>query len=344
MSDQTIQELTNFFQNLSKGDTDKSNCPKQSNLSFDDAYNYYFQNITYRGLANQTKSFYKDKLTIFGKYLNQIKKRQFLETVTEAEIRFYLDSKYSKNSVYTLNCHARSLRAFFNYLERDGYLIANPSRNVRPKRVRREKIDYFTIDQMRKILTSFDLRVKSELRNLLLVMILFDTGVRNSELSRIKIEDINFVDRSIYIYATKTNTFRTVYYSKETERILNAYRREVLKGKEKGPLFLKFQSVCDEPKDEQITIENIGRVLRRKCIKLFGKDFKMNPHKFRHTFATYFVINDGDPFSLRELMGHTNLETTKIYVDMSPKDLKAKHTKHSILVNMEEQSGGQHGE
>ena len=79
------------------------------------------------------------------------------------------------------------------------------------------------------MLTSFDLRYKSEIRNLLLVMVLLNTGVRNSELVKIKLEDINFNDRSIYIYATKTNTFRTVYYSKETERLLNVYRREVLK-------------------------------------------------------------------------------------------------------------------
>ena len=97
------------------------------------------------------------------------------------------------------------------------------------------------------MITSFDLRYKSELRNLLIVLVLLDTGVRNSELVRIKLEDINFQNRSIYVYATKTNTFRTVYYSKETERILNVYRREVLKGTEKGPLFVKFHRQFNEP-------------------------------------------------------------------------------------------------
>jgi len=131
-------------------------------------------------------------------------------------------------------------------------------------------------------------------------------------------------------------------FSIETERVLNAYRREVLKSKENGSLLLKFQSVCDEPTDEGMTVEMIYRVLRRKAIKIFGKNFRMNLHKFRYTFATYFVINIGDPFSLREFMGHSNIETTKIYVDLSSKDLKQKHAKHSILVNMEEQLGGQH--
>lgn len=338
MTEQTITELTNFFKSVSK-ETIINNCQKQSNLSFEKACEYFFRNADERGLANATKSFYKDKLRVFGKYLALIKKKEHLETVTDAEIRHYINTKYSKLSAYTLNCHARALRTLFNYLEKDGYLLANPCRNIRPKKIRREKIDYLTIDQVRKLLSSFDTRYKSEVRNLLIIMILLDTGVRNGELVRIKIEDINFKERSIYVYATKTNTFRTVYYSKETEKLLNIYRREVLKDKENGPLFLKFQSECDEPTSEGLCADRIYNILRHKALKIFGKGFRLNPHKFRHTFATHFVINGGDPFSLRELLGHTSIETTKIYVDMSPKDLKTKHAKHSIISNMNEQEG-----
>ena len=76
-------------------------------------------------------------------------------------------------------------------------------------------------------------------------------------------------------------------------------------------------------------------ILSRRANKVFDGKVRMNPHKFRHTFATHFIINGGDPFSLRNLLGHTNIETTKIYVDMSPKDLKTKHTQHSIIANIE---------
>lgn len=188
MTEQTINELTNFFKNFQQGETKQ---PAQSNLLFDDAVAYFFRNMEERGLALPTMDFYKNKLQAFRKFLVQIKKVQRLETLTGEEIKFYIESKYSKQKANTFNCHARALRAFFNYLERDGYLIANPARNIKPKKVRKEKIDYFTIDQVRKLITSFDLRYKSELRNLLLVMILLDTGVRNSELVRIKLEDIN---------------------------------------------------------------------------------------------------------------------------------------------------------
>lgn len=333
MTEQTINELTNFFQQFKQGETKQAT---QSNLTFDDAVKYFFRNMEERGLAEQTMNFYKKKLSPFRKFLVQIKKVQTLETLTEEEIKYYIESKYSKKKTGYYNCHARALRAFFNYLEKDGYLIANPGHNIKPKKVRQEKIDYFTIDQVRKMITSFDLRYKSELRNLLLVLVLLDTGVRNSELVRIKLEDINFQNRSIYVYATKTNTFRTVYYSKETERILNVYRREVLKGAEKGPLFVKFHMQFNEPMvGHGINTEMVYSILSRRAKKVFGEDFRMNPHKFRHTFATHFVINGGDAFSLRDLLGHTNIETTKIYVDMSPKDLKTKHAEHSIFTNIE---------
>lgn len=140
MTEQTINELADFFRTFKQGETKQ---PPQSNLTYDDAVAYFFRNMEVRGLASETKHFYKDKLNAFRKFLVQMKKVQALESLTSSELEYYIESKYSKNKVNTFNCHARALRAFFNYLERDGYLIANPARNVKPKKVRKEKIDYF---------------------------------------------------------------------------------------------------------------------------------------------------------------------------------------------------------
>lgn len=91
-----------------------------------------------------------------------------------------------------------------------------------------------------------------------------------------------------------------MYYSKETERIYNVYRREVLKEAEKGTLFVNFhrqynKSILDSPLNTEIAYG----LLSRKSKKIFGPGFRLNPHKYRHTFATHFVINESDPFSLR---------------------------------------------
>jgi integrase/recombinase XerD len=342
ISQKTVDELTGFLNNFVT--ENQPNRRSVSNLSYDTAKEKFYQNMKERGLASETFRFYDNHLASFEKYLALIKKKNALQEVLEDEIRHFLLTKYSKHNPYTQNCHIRAIRAFFNYLERDGYLLANPVNNLKTVRIRREKIDYLTTDQIRKVLTAFDLRVRSEIRNLLIVMLLLDTGVRVNELVNIKIEDINFASRSIYIYATKTNTFRTVYYSIETERILNVYRSEVLRSRENGSLLLKFHAYLDVPLDEKLPKERVESMLHVKGQKIFGKGFRLNPHKFRHTFATHFIINGGDPFSLKDLLGHTNIETTNIYVDMSHKDLKTKHDKHSIFANMEKTSGGQHEE
>ena len=80
---------------------------------------------------------------------------------------------------------------------------------------------------------------------------------------------------------------------------------------------------------------------------MFGDNFRLHPHKFRHTFATHYIINGGDPFSLKDLLGHTNIETTNIYVDLTKKDLKTKHGQHGIFASVshtEEKAGGQREE
>ena len=332
ISQTAIDELTGFLSNFTK--TDLENHKQLSSLSFNTAKEYFYENMRERRLANATFGFYESKLRPFEKYLIQIKKKNALETVNESEIKYYLHTRYSKHNVYTQNCSIRAIRAFFNYLERDGHIIANPVSHLKVIKVPRQKIDYLTIEQIRKLLTSFDLRKKCEIRNLLIVMILLDTGVRIGELASIKIEDLNFTDKSIYIYATKTNTFRTVYYSKETERILNMYKSEILKSKENGPLFLKFHSYLDIPLDEVMGKERVQCWLNKRGKRLFGKDFRLHPHKFRHTFATHFIINGGDPFSLKDLLGHTSIETTNIYVDMSYKDLKTKHNNYGIFASV----------
>ncbi len=133
MTEQTINELTNFFQQFKQGETKQAT---QSNLTFDDAVKYFFRNMEERGLAEQTMSFYRKKLSPFRKFLVQIKKVQTLDTLTEDEIKYYIESKYSKKKTGYYNCHARTLKAFFTYLEKDGYLIANPGHNIKPKKVR----------------------------------------------------------------------------------------------------------------------------------------------------------------------------------------------------------------
>jgi len=340
ISQSAIDEFTNFLSNFAQPET-VNHKPTRS-LSYDEAKTHFYENMRERRLAEETFRFYDHRLNAFAKYLTLIKKNAINE-VSEAEIKHYLKTKYSKHNPYTQNCNIRAIRAFFNYLEKDGYITANPVSQIKVIRIPKQRIDYLSIDQIRKLLTSYDLRRKSEIRNLLITMLLLDTGVRISELCNIKIEDVDFANKSIYIYATKTHTFRTVYYSKETERIINIYRSEVLRSKENGPLILKFHAYLDIPTDEALSKDRVQHRLNEKGKKLFGKDFRLHPHKFRHTFATHFIINGGDPFSLKDLLGHSDIETTNIYVDMSQKDLKTKHIEHGVfssVSNMEQKTGG----
>jgi len=338
ISPKAIQELSEFLGSFSTNNS--SGGSEQIIIDFDTAKKHFYENMGERGLAKDTFRFYDERLKAFEKFLINIKKKNALNTVTTDEIKYYLKTKYSKHSPYTQNCNIRAVRAFFNYLERDGHIFANPVTDLKLLKIPNHKIDYLSEEQIRKILVSFDLRHKYEIRNLLITMIFIDTGIRVNELCNIKIEDFAFAQRSIYIYATKTKTFRTVYYSAETERIINIYRREVLRSRENGYFFTAFHHYFDEEVNRQLSRERVQMMLRKKAKKLFGCDFRLNPHKFRHTFATHFVMNGGDPFSLKDLLGHTNIETTNIYVDMTQKDLKTKHDRHSIFANMEETAGG----
>lgn len=80
MTEQTINELADFFRTFKQGETKQ---PPQSNLTYDDAVTYFFRNMEVRGLASETKHFYRDKLNAFRKFLVQIKKVQAIIIVSQ---------------------------------------------------------------------------------------------------------------------------------------------------------------------------------------------------------------------------------------------------------------------
>ena len=124
MTEQTIAELTNFFQQFKVGG-DKT--PAQSNLSFDDARDYFFRNMVERGLADATMKFYKNKLGAFRKFLVQIKKVQTLELVTEEEIKYYLLGQQKEPKFYADNEECKKM--FLELLVRRYPAYLPPSRH-----------------------------------------------------------------------------------------------------------------------------------------------------------------------------------------------------------------------
>ena len=161
-----------------------------------------------------------------------------------------------------------------------------------------------------------------EYRNRLILEMLFATGLRVSELSNIKIKDIDFSEREIKIMG-KGSKERFVFYNKECAIVLDSYLKEcrskLLNGKDSEYLFINH--LGDKLTDRGIILI-IDKIVKKSCIKS-----KVSPHTFRHTFAT-MLLNEGCNIkSVQELLGHSSLGTTGIYTHLTNDEVRLAYMK-----------------
>ena len=153
------------------------------------------------------------------------------------------------------------------------------------------------------------------IRDKLILELLFVTGIRVSELVNIKINDINLYNREIKIFG-KGSKERIVIFSTNCLNNLNNYLKERDKINKKNSNYLILNK-----NGGKISTTSIRNILNK--IKLIsGAKTKITPHMLRHTFATDMLNNGADLVSVKKLLGHESLDTTSIYTHVTNEQVK----------------------
>ncbi len=221
----------------------------------------------------------------------------------------------------TINRIDSSIRSFYNYLELEEKINGNPFKAASNLKVPKRLPNYFKYDEYLTMISVID-KDDYEYRNRLILEMLFATGLRVSELSNIKIKDIDFSEREIKIMG-KGSKERFVFYNKECVKVLDSYLKEcrskLLNGKDNEYLFINH--LGDKLTDRGIRLI-IDKIVKKSCIKS-----KVSPHTFRHTFAT-MLLNEGCNIkSVQELLGHSSLGTTGIYTHLTNDEVRLAYMK-----------------
>ena len=221
----------------------------------------------------------------------------------------------------TINRIDSSIRSFYNYLELEKKINGNPFKAASNLKVPKRLPNYFKYDEYLTMISVID-KDDYEYRNRLILEMLFATGLRVSELSNIKIKDIDFSEREIKIMG-KGSKERFVFYNKECAIVLDSYLKEcrskLLNSKDSEYLFINH--LGDKLTDRGIRLI-IDKIVKKSCIKS-----KVSPHTFRHTFAT-MLLNEGCNIkSVQELLGHSSLGTTGIYTHLTNDEVRLAYMK-----------------
>ena len=227
----------------------------------------------------------------------------------------YDKKKHLKYSTTTIKRKISSLSSFYNYLETEELVDKNLFLDVdTPKKPKRlpKMIKNSEIESM---LEACDLENKLGYRNYCLLLVLFTSGLRVSELCNLEIKDIDFNERQMRIRG-KGSKDRIVILNEDVAPVLRHYistfRNDILynsKDLDNRHVFLNKNGT---------TLTRVGvRKILDKIVADSGDTFHISPHMLRHSFATTLLNNGMDLRSVQELLGHENLSTTQIYTHVS---------------------------
>lgn len=241
-----------------------------------------------------------------------------LLNIDEGYVSEYLEYLYAKGlSRNSISRKLSAIRSFYNYLVREDIVEVNYFKDIaNPKRAR-SLPKYARDNDLEVMFNSFDLSLELEQRNRLILELLYATGVRVSELVGIKLLDIDKNNNSIKILG-KGRKERIVFFGSYARDILDLYlkdgRRKILKDHQSDYLFLN--------KNGKKLSARYVRVIINKVVSRCGIEYHISPHTLRHTFATDMLNAGADLISVKELLGHSSLNTTSIYTHVSQDKLK----------------------
>lgn len=275
---------------------------------------FYIASMAVENCKKTTLSGYKYALINFFSTV-----RKPYASITANDVRCYLHKEETeKNWQPTTKEHARViLNSFFNWLVDNEYLNRNPMKSIKPTRLPKKKPQ--PLKQIELEIFRDACRTNREKA---LVDFLFSTGCRISEAIAMKIEDVDWRDRSVIIHHGKGDKQRITYFNAEAEISLRKYLDE-REGND-NHLFVKTRAPYNEVTKEALEQE-IRNIRDRVKDKL---QIKVSPHTFRRTMGTT-AIEHGCPIEkVKELLGHESLDTTMRYVTITQNEVKQAHSKY----------------
>src|SRR5690242_321791 len=263
-----------------------------------------------RNFAPLTRTKYLGDLADLIRFLTEELELTQVDQVDRRHLERYLaelDRRQLKGS--SRRRKVASIRSFFTFLEQDGVLPASPATNLVPPERERYQPRVLTEAEYKRLLAA----VHGELRDEAIIELLLQTGIRLSELARLRTTDLELpakIDRehvgAVHI-AGKGRKERTVTLNVKVCRALRNYLQ--LRPKVDGTAL--FITKFGQPMGPRSIEHVVAKYARQAGIR------DASPHALRHTFATHHVRKGTSLASVRAALGHENLATTSLYVGLA---------------------------
>lgn len=254
-----------------------------------------------KGVSPHTLRAYTKDLKEFLSFIDKKPK-----SIDNLDIRSFLAFLHHKKLKKTsIARKLATIRSFFKYLHREGYVNKNPAKLVSSPKVPKDLPRFLTIDEIFSLLDKPSGDTFKATRDKAILELLYSSGLRVSELTSIDISDLDFKESLIRAKGKGKKERIIPIGSKAMDAIQNYLPERISLRKKSMALFLNNRG-------SRLTQRSVRRILLHysRMINLKGD---LSPHTLRHTFATHLLHEGADLRSIQELLGHSSLSTTQKY-------------------------------
>jgi integrase/recombinase XerC len=265
---------------------------------------------------------YSNDLDQFFIYLKSVYLLEDIKAVNHSLIRSWIVSVMeNKISARSVNRKISTLKTFYKFLLREKVLDINPMHKIQsPKNPKRLPV-FVEESKMNALIEDVSFTPDFEgKRNLLIIELLYCTGMRRTELVNLRETDINFYNSTIKVLG-KRNKERLIPLTNEMKELIKEYIEERNKSVQARTDYLFLTE-----KGNQIYPGAVYRVVRSSLEKVTTLS-KKSPHILRHTFATHLLNHGANLNAIKELLGHASLAATQVYTHNTIEKLKSVYAK-----------------
>lgn len=290
-----------------------------SSLTFKEGCEMYLENCRQRNLREGTINHYKQSYTRFYKYFDPELPIESIDGKAYKDYIMHLKSTLTND--VSINSYLRDFITTMHFLMNEGYI---PYFKMQAIKVDKNHIETYTEDELQLLLKKPNIRKCKfiEYQAWVMTNFLFCTGVRQRSLMNIKIKDIDFDNKIIYVNVTKNRKPLLVPINQTIASILIEFLHYRQHKSQDDYLFC---NVYGQQLVKSTCYHMIYEYNKKRGVETTGI------HRYRHTFAKYWIINGGNVVSLSQLLGHSKLDITQNYVNLLVSDLSKQVDETNVL-------------
>jgi integrase/recombinase XerD len=246
-----------------------------------------------------------------------------LQGISNSDILNFLEYLYQSQCDRSVSRILSSIRSFYRYLIRSDKILNNPFGHIKNPKMPHKDVDILNQAETVRFLENIACSTYLELRDRAMFELLYSCGMRVSEITNLKLNDLN-IEEGLIRFIGKGSKERLTPVGETAKDFLVRYLDSARCNIERE---IKNDYVFLNSRGSSISRQGFWKILK-KYAKKQNIDKNLYPHIFRHSFATHLLEEGADLRIVQELLGHSSISTTEIYTNLDKRHIKQSYFRH----------------